>query len=226
MNEVDESVTRDAALIGRLARLRTAVVSDCLDRAGVRNQAMASRIRPLFPEARLAGYAMTVHVIADEEIPADRGQWYRGELQAVDALNEGDVMVVSTCPDGPFWGELLATASRYRGARGIVMDAGTRDTLQLIEMRFPTFAASVSPLDSLGRLNVDVVMQPIECGGVAVNPHDLVLGDNDGVVVIPAALADEVITLAEEKSSGEDLVRTKLAEGMGAWEAFRTYGVI
>lgn len=217
---------RDAALIDRLARLRTAVVSDCLDRIGRRNQAMASRIRPLYPETRLAGYAMTVHAIQDDEIPDDRGQWYRGELQAVDALSEGDVMVVSTCPGGPFWGELLATASRRRGARGIVMDAGTRDTVQLIEMRFPTFAASVSPLDSLGRLTVNAVMQPIECGGVAVNPGDLVLGDNDGVVVIPAPLAAEVIQLAEEKSSGEDLVRAKLAEGMGAWEAFRTYGVI
>lgn len=226
MDEIDEGAAPDATLISRLVALRTTVVSDCLDRMGFRNQAMASRIRPLFPEAQLAGYAMTVHVIQDDEIPDDRGQWYRGELQAVDALGEGDVMVVSTCPDGPFWGELLATASRYRGARGIVMDAGTRDTLQLIEMRFPTFAASVSPLDSLGRLNVNAVMQPIECGGVVVNPRDLVLGDNDGVVVIPAALAAEVIESAEEKSSGEDLVRTKLAEGMGAWEAFRTYGVI
>jgi 4-hydroxy-4-methyl-2-oxoglutarate aldolase len=226
VDEIEENAARDVAQIDRLALLRTAVVSDCLDRMGYRNQALASRIRPLFAEARLAGHAMTVHVVADDEIPSDRAQWYRGELQAVDALSEGDVMVVSTCPDGPFWGELLATASRYRGARGIVMDAGTRDTLQLIEMRFPTFAASVCPLDSLGRLTVDAVMQPIECGGVAVNPRDLVLGDNDGVVIIPAALAGEVIQLAEEKSSGEDLVRTKLAEGMGAWEAFKTYGVI
>jgi 4-hydroxy-4-methyl-2-oxoglutarate aldolase len=115
VNEIDEGAVRDAALIDRLARLRTAVVSDCLDRVGIRNQAMASRIRPLFPEARLAGYAMTVHAIQDDEIPADRGQWYRGELQAVDALSPGDVMVVSICPDGPFWGELLATASRHRG---------------------------------------------------------------------------------------------------------------
>jgi len=75
-------------------------------------------------------------------------------------------------------------------------------------------------------MDVRAVMQPIECGGVAVNPRDLVVGDNDGVVVIPAAFAGEVITLAEEKSADEDLVRAKLAEGMGAWEAFRTYGVI
>ena len=226
MDEIENGAVRDAVLIERLARLRAAVVSDCLDRVGLRNQAMASRIRPLFPQTRLAGYAMTVHAVPDDEIPADRGQWYRGELQAVDALRDGDVMVVSTCPDGPFWGELLATASRSRGARGIVMDAATRDTVQLIEMGFPTFAASVSPLDSLGRLDVVAVMQPVECGGVVVNPGDLVLGDNDGVVVIPAGVAAEVITLAEEKSSGEDLVRVKLAEGMGAWEAFRTYGVI
>ena len=67
---------------------------------------------------------------------------------------------------------------------------------------------------------------PIECGGVHVEQGDLVLADFDGVVVVPAGVADEVITLAEEKMSGENLVRTKLAEGMPVWDAFRTYGVI
>ena len=134
-------------------------------------------------------------------------------------------MVVSTCR-GSYWGELLATASRYRGARGLVADAYTRDTLALMEMRFPTFSAGIHCADSLGGIDVDAVGVPITCGGVEVSPGDLVLGDNDGVVVIPASLATEVIGLAEEKLSGEDLVRAKLAEGMPVSEGFRTYGVI
>src|SRR3989442_1607354 len=134
-------------------------------------------------------------------------------------------MVVSTCR-GCYWGELLATASRHRGARGIVADAYTRDTLALIEMGFPTFVAGISPEDSLGRIDVDAVGVPVECGTVSVHPGDLVIADYDGVVVVPSARAEEVVALAEEKVSGENLVREKLADGMPVSEAFRTYGVI
>jgi 4-hydroxy-4-methyl-2-oxoglutarate aldolase len=140
-------------------------------------------------------------------------------------LTHGDVMVVSTC-NGSYWGELLATASRYRGAVGIVADAYTRDTLKLIEMQFPTFAAGILANDSLGRIEVDQVGVPIQCGGVTVKPDDLLLGDYDGVVVVPSEVAEEAIARAEEKVAGEDLVRDKLAEGMPVWDAFRTYGVI
>jgi regulator of RNase E activity RraA len=216
---------RDLALIERLERLYPAVVADCLDRLGVRMQVLEPHIRPLYADAKVAGYAATVHCVDVEAVPEDRADWYRGEMSAVDSLQPGDVMVVSTCR-GSYWGELLATASRYRGARGLVADAYTRDTLALTEMRFPTFAAGIHCADSLGRIDVDAVGVAIRCGGVEVGPGDLVLGDNDGVVVIPASLGAEVIGLAEEKVAGEDLVRAKLAEGMPVSEAFRTYGVI
>lgn len=220
-----QGVKRDLLLIDRLERLHPAVVADCLDRLGVRNQVLDPAIRPLYPEAKVAGYAATVHCVQMDGVPANREDWYRGELAAVDSLEPGDVMVVSTCT-GSYWGELLATASRRRGARGIVADAYTRDTLALIEMRFPTFAAGIHCADSLGRIDVDAVGVTIECGGVEISAGDLVLGDYDGVVVVPAALAAEVIGLAEEKLAGESLVREKLAEGMPVSEAFRTYGVI
>ncbi len=105
-------------------------------------------------------------------------------------------------------------------------DAYTRDTLALLEMGFPTFAAGIHCADSLGRIDVDAVGIRIVCGGVEVGPGDLVLGDYDGIVVIPSALGEEVVGLAEEKVAGENLVREKLAEGMPVAEAFRTYGVI
>ncbi len=217
--------SRDLTVLERLGRLYPAVVSDCLDRLGYRQQVMAPRIRPLFAHARLAGFAATVHCVDVDLMPADPDQYYKGELQAVDALRNGDVMVVSTC-GGSYWGELLATASRYRGAVGIVADTCTRDTLKLIEMEFPTFIAGISSVDSLGRIEVDQVGVPIQCGGVTVKPDDLLLADYDGVVVIPSEVAEEAITRAEEKVTGEDLVREKLETGMPVWDAFRTYGVI
>jgi 4-hydroxy-4-methyl-2-oxoglutarate aldolase len=215
----------DLTLLDRLERLHPALVSDCLDRMGRREQVMDPSIRPLYKDAKIAGYAVTVQVVTVEAVPADPDDWYRGELQAVDALGAGDVMVVSTCR-ASYWGELLATASRYRGARGAVMDAYTRDTLALIDMRFPTFAAGISVADSLGRIDVESVNVPIHCGGVLVAPGDLILADYDGVVVVPHEVADEMIGAAEEKLVGENIVREKLAAGMPTWEAFCTYGVI
>jgi 4-hydroxy-4-methyl-2-oxoglutarate aldolase len=225
LNDQATDLSSRAALLERLERLYPAVVADCLDKVGCRTNVMHPRIRPLYPEARMAGFASTVHCVEVSVPPADRDDYYKGELRAVDALGPGDIMVVSTVA-GSYWGELLATASRYRGARGIVVDGYTRDTLQLIDMQFPTFVAGVSAHDSLGRIDVAAVGVPISCGGVQVEQDDLILADFDGVVVVPAAVADEVIALAEEKVAGENLVRSKLAEGMPVWEAFRTYGVI
>ena len=221
----EQLAARDLNLLERLARLYPAVVSDCLDRMGYRKQVMHPRIRPLFSTARLAGFASTVHCVEVDAAPANPDDYYKGELQAVDALTPGDVMVVSTC-SASYWGELLATASRYRGAVGLVADAYTRDTDKLIEMEFPTFVAGISAYDSLGRIDVDAVGVPIECGEVVVKPNDLMLADYDGVVVVPQEVAEEAISKAEEKVSGENLVRDKLAEGMPVWDAFRTYGVI
>jgi 4-hydroxy-4-methyl-2-oxoglutarate aldolase len=218
-------VTRDLALVGRLERLHPAVVADCLDRLGFRSQVLEPHIRPLFPEAKVAGFAATVHCVEVDAVPPNREDWYRGELEAVDALEPGDVIVVSTCR-GSFWGELLATAARYRGARGIVADCYTRDTLALIELGFPTFVAGIHCADSLGRIDVDAHGVPIRCGGVDVSPGDFVLGDHDGVVIVPAAVAEETIAQAEAKVADENLVRDKLAEGMPVAEAFRTYGVL
>jgi 4-hydroxy-4-methyl-2-oxoglutarate aldolase len=215
----------DQPLIERLERLHPAVVSDCLDKIGIRDRAMTPRIRPLDPGSRLAGRARTVHCVPVDAVPEDTDAWYRGELEAVDSLRAGDVLVVSTC-EGSFWGELLATAATARGARGIIADAYTRDTLALIAMGFPAFTAGIHCTDSLGRIDVDAIGIEISCGGVAVAEGDLVLADHDGVVVVPAAVAEEVIARAEEKVSSENLMREKLASGMPVADAFREYGVL
>jgi 4-hydroxy-4-methyl-2-oxoglutarate aldolase len=215
----------DLALVERLEALYPAVVADCLDRLGYREQVLDTHIRPLFPTARVAGLAFTVNCVTIDGVPENTDDHYKGELQAVDALRDGDVMVVSTC-NGSYWGELLATAARYRGARGIVADAYARDTIALIDMEFPTFVAGISAYDSLGRIDVSALNVPITCGGVSIDAGDFVLADYDGVVIVPRAAAEDAIRAAEEKVAGENMVREKLAAGMPVWEAFRTYGII
>jgi 4-hydroxy-4-methyl-2-oxoglutarate aldolase len=215
----------DLALVERLEALYPAVVADCLDRLGYREQVLDPHIRPLFPTARVAGLAFTVNCVTIDGVPENSDDHYKGELQAVDALRDGDVMVVSTC-NGSYWGELLATAARYRGARGIVADAYARDTIALIDMEFPTFVAGISAYDSLGRIDVSALNVPITCGGVSIDAGDFVLADYDGVVIVPRAAAEDAIRAAEEKVAGENMVREKLAAGMPVWEAFRTYGII
>ncbi|MCC6445351.1 MAG: RraA family protein [Armatimonadetes bacterium] len=213
---------KDMALLERLDRLYPAVVADILDRVGYRNQVMRHDIRPLYPEARMVGYAFPVLTAEIYHMP---DQPYKMELEAVDALSEGDIMVVSKV-DHSFWGELLSTAARFRGARGIVVDGFGRDTLPIIEMRFPCFLRGIHVADSLGRLDVMAYNVPVDCGDVRVNPRDLLIADFDGIVTIPHEAAEEVISKAEEKVSGENLVRKHLAEGMPVSEAFKRFGVI
>lgn len=209
--------------VERLSALYTPVLADVLDRLGYRDQTLRADIRPLSLGMATAGVARTVRTVPAPELsPAEP---YKGEMAAVDALGPGDVMVVSRC-EWSFWGELLSTAARHRGCRGVVIDGFTRDTRAITAMGFPVFCRGIHPADSLGRLDVDAQDVPIQCGGVLVLPGDLVLADDDGVVILPRAVAEQAIALAEEKVRGENLVRKALAEGMSVAEAFRRYGVL
>lgn len=209
--------------IDRLTRLYTPVVADVLDRMGYRAQCPKADIRPLIGGLGLAGFVRTVQTVATAELaPASS---YAGEMTAVDSLAPGDVLMVSRC-DWSFWGELLSTAAHFRGCRGVIIEGYTRDTRAIRAMGFPVYCRGVHPADSLGRLDVSDRDVPIRCGGVLVIPRDLVLADDDGVVVVPRAVAEEALTLAEQKVSGENLVRARLAAGMSVAEAFRTYGVL
>jgi 4-hydroxy-4-methyl-2-oxoglutarate aldolase len=215
--------TRNLSWIDRLAKLYTPVVADVLDRIGYRNQSLASRIRPLWPEATAAGLALTVQTVSAQlQSPAHP---YAGELAAVDSLRDGDMLVVSESACS-FWGELLSTAAKYRGCRGVILDGPTRDSRAILAMNFPVFHVGFHPADSLGRLDVVGHNLPIQCGGVLIHPGDLMLADHDGVVAVPQAAAEETLRLAEEKVSGENLVRKALAEGMTTTEAFANFGIL
>ena len=206
-------------------KLSAAVISDVLDSLGAREQAMRADIRPIYQGAIVVGRAYTALTVDIYQIIDDP---YKGEIEAVDSLKPNDVMVVCTNRSTRtcFWGELLSTAARARGARGIVIDGYTRDVAQIIAMQFPTFAAGMSVVDSAGRSTVVDHGCPVNCGDVLVNTGDIVFGDIDGVVVIPKELEKEVIPLALEKVGKENLTRNELLKGAMLKAVYAKYGVL
>ena len=209
----------------RLEGLPVAVVADVLDGLGHREQTMAPRVRPLFESARVAGRARTVQVEATTLVPARREDRYRLQLAAIEGLTEGDVLVTSRT-EVSFWGELLSTAARARGSPGIVVDGYVRDVAAVEAMGFPAFCTGVHAADALGRCEVVSIGERIVSGDVVVEDGDLVAGDRDGVVVVPSAAAEEALAAAEEKLSGESVVKARLEEGMSVTEVFMTYGIL
>jgi len=205
--------------------LYSAVVADILDGMGHTRQTLSPRIAALTPANRVAGRAFTVRAAAVDEIP-DRP--YELEMAAIDEARPGDVLVVDagfldTCA---FWGELLSTACLAQGIGGIVMSACTRDMWALRKLDFPVFGTGRSPADSKGRLDVVALRETITIGGVEIRPGDGVLGDEDGVVIIPGAILDETVATAREKIAGENTVREELAAGIPVAEVFRRHGIL
>ncbi len=206
-------------------KLFSAVIADALDGCGYRDQILRHDIRPLYPDAVAVGRALTVLSVDVYEIPDEP---YKLELEAVDALKPGDVMVAQTngTKRSSLWGELLSTAAEVRGAQGAVIDGFTRDSQAIAAMEFPLFVRGIAPYDSKGRSDVIAYNTTIECGGVKVCPGDLVFGDFDGVVVVPRAVEDQVLKAAFEKAAEEKEVREALKNGMSATTAFQKYGIL
>ena len=205
--------------------LYTSVVCDALDQLGFHDQAMRADIRPAYPEAVMVGRALTVLSADVYEVPEEP---YKMEIESVDSLNPGDVMVAATGRSTRtcFWGELLSTAARERGANGAVIDGYTRDVRRIMQMRFPVFSTGMKPVDSYGRGIVIDYNCPVNCGDVIVNPGDIVFGDMDGVVVIPKAVEKEIIEKAMQKVTGENKTRDELRQGAYLKDVYEKYGVL
>jgi 4-hydroxy-4-methyl-2-oxoglutarate aldolase len=236
---VDENMTNDSHRIIRAAatsedlvlfdkierELYTAVVSDALDELGYRDQAMSHSIRPLSPNVSLAGWARTIMCIDVNEIPDEP---YATEIEAIDSILTGEVAVISTggsIRNAP-WGELLSTAAMARGARGAIVDGLVRDVKKIEKLGFSVFARGIKPVDSKGRGIVIDYNVPVSCGGVTVFPGDLVVGDYDGLVVVPAVIAQEVLERANRKVTSENHSREELLRGAYLRDVYEKYGVL
>jgi 4-hydroxy-4-methyl-2-oxoglutarate aldolase len=206
-------------------RLSSAVLADVLDALGHRDSALPPSIRPLRPEWKLFGQAVTLEAVTVSSEPANP---YAVEMACIDQLRPGEVLVATTQGDtgSALWGELLSTAARARGALGAVVDGLTRDAARILAMNFPVFASGFNPLDSKGRLDCIAHGAPIRIGRCVVHPGDWVFGDIDGVVIVPEELADAAVTKAMAKVTGENRVREELAKGRGLREVFAEYGIL
>ncbi len=221
-----EPAASDAKLFEHITRnLYTAVLSDALDEVGVRDRAMREHVRPLEAGTVMAGRARTILCMDVYHIAENP---YAKEIEAVDSILPGEVVVVGTGEskrNAP-WGELLSTAAKARGARGAVIDGLIRDVKKIVSLGFPVFAAGFKPVDSKGRGAVVDYNVPVECAGVLVEPGDLIVGDFDGVVAIPALVVDEVVRLATDKASRENTTRAELMAGANLRDVFAKYGVL
>jgi 4-hydroxy-4-methyl-2-oxoglutarate aldolase len=195
-------VRADKAAVEKLSRFGVATIHEAMGRVGL----MHPYMRPIYPSAHACGTAVTVLLQ-----PGDNWMMH----VAAEQIEPGDI-VVAACTventDG-FFGDLLATSYRARGARGLIIDGGVRDVKELAEMQFPVFSRAISARgtvkSTLGSVNI-----PVVCAGALVNPGDVVVADPDGVVIVPAAIAQAAADAAEAREANESDKRGRLAEGV------------
>lgn len=208
-------------------KLFSAVVGDILDEMHLLHQFLPPEIRPLRDDMLVVGRAMTV---IEQDIPTeDKSAPPFGLMfEALDDLKPGEVYVASGgSPSYAMWGELMSTRAIRLRAAGAVVNGQSRDTHGILKLDFPTFSMGRYAQDQRPRGRVTDFRCPLTIGQVNIQPGDLVLGDIDGVLLIPRAAEEEALTRAIEKVEKENLVRIAIErDGMPSAEAFRRFGVM
>ncbi|MCY2934071.1 MAG: RraA family protein [Planctomycetota bacterium] len=210
------------------AHLYTAVVSDALDSIGLRHQCLSTDIRPLDESLILTGRAKTALWEAVDPSAPRLSNPYSKEIEYLDSGQAGQVFVMSVGrhPEIVPWGELLSTACKVRGARGLLTDGLVRDSRRILEMKLPVFCTGRRPLDSAGRGHVVEYDAPIVIDSVTINPGDFVVADADGVVIIPKSVEQSVLSAAWAKVLGENRTRDALLTGRLLREVYEEFGVL
>jgi regulator of RNase E activity RraA len=216
-------VTDNAIELALREKLYTAVIGDILDQLGYVTQFLPADVRGITTDMKVVGRAMPVQLAASTKV---RGQGLSTLMAALDALQEGEVYIASggnvQCAA---WGELMTAAARRRGARGAVVDAYHRDTERILEQDWPVFSRGAYAQDAAVRSVVVDFRVRIDIGGVDVTPGDLVVGDRDGVLIVPRIVEGDVLRLAVEKVRTESRVREAIESGSSATDALKAFGV-
>ncbi len=208
-----------------------AVVGDIMDTHGLRFQFLPPQVRPIEPTMVVVGRAMTVlshdiHRMPDPEAVADTVP-FGLMMAALDSLQPHEVYVCTGgSPDYALWGELMSCRAAYLGAAGAVLNGYHRDTQGILDQDFPTFSYGAFAQDQGLRGKVADFRVPIAIGRVIILPGDIIFGDRDGVCVIPQQDEEAILQEAWTKAMGENVVRDAILQGLGAEEAFRTYGIL
>lgn len=213
-----------AQLAKRFATLYTGAIADVLDKAGRFQQTLPSTIRPLRHGMSLAGPAYPVE--GQPRPAADYDESIRATLEMLGAVPTGHVAIYQTNSEASaHLGELSVTSLKSRGVAGAVIDGGCRDVDFIVREEFPVFCRHVTPQDCTHRWQVtghgDV---QIEVGGVRVAPGDWVVADEDGCLVVPRELAEDVLEEAEAMAATENEIRAAVREGATPLEAYERFG--
>jgi regulator of RNase E activity RraA len=212
--------------------LFTAVIGDIMDKMGYTHQFLPPQIRPLREDMVVVGRAMTVleadcleHV--EQGANPSLSKSFGLMLEALDDLQENEVYICTgASPSYALWGEIMSARAMHLKASGAVVNGYSRDTRGILDLNFPTFSYGPYAQDQAPRGKVIDSRVPIEMGTTRINPGDIVVGDLDGVCVIPRAIEEEVVAAALEKARGERVVLKRIQEGMSAVEAFKQYGIM
>jgi len=208
----------------RYGRIYTAAITDVLDKRGYYNQTLPHDIVGLTPETRVAGVAFPASGKPSRNTDTDTA--VRAFLSLLGAVPRDAVLVIQANDDqAAHFGELSAVAMKARGVRGVVVDGATRDAAYILRERFPLFCRYRTPLDSLPRWLAVEWGRPVTIGDVRVSRGDMVVGDLDGVAVVPEALALEVLLECEALLDSENQVRDAVRKGMAPLAAYEKFGV-
>jgi regulator of RNase E activity RraA len=219
-------------LVERYKLVRVADVVDALDRFGIHEKILVSHeIGPIYSGMKMAGFAITVQarkvqeempLISPEEYDRYAEEWYRTRANYDNFMRfagPGTVIAINTagCTNVGFWGSMIALVAKSKGVEGVVLDGGCRDTWEIQHIRFPVFCRVRGRTEVVGRLEVpsENINIPILVGGVTVNPGDVIVGDDDGVVVVPRKMSHQVLERAEKQLMLDRISQKPYLEKLG-----------